>query len=396
MESKGKNLRVSRRELAVLPLADEELEATQAALLDPVDYRKSGLSLNHIIGCPLDCAYCVRHLFGNFEMKTPRRIMSDADAVQHLVGHKYFVPHRTPLQIFNRATDPFLPAVKPSTFRVLELLAARGLSNFVLLITRYKVTSEDAERLNRFAPLKITLLVTYSGIEDSCLEPASSNMAATSLERAYRAARSYRVVLYWRPLVPDLNDSDEHIKRAASLSHTAHATAFTGLFFRNEIRAYYESAGLSAPFDETARRKVLPQALEARVLTGFHRNKGRAIFRKTSCAVSFAHALPDYNGHIGIREICDICPSVQMQRCSGAWKRPSEAEVESITRSIDLSARFNINERAVVFDELDEQPRYYVQHALGYQVHDRRRPHFLGRHGRADVGWSETENDREN
>ena len=26
-----------------------------------IEYRKSGLSLNHIQGCPLDCAYCIRH-----------------------------------------------------------------------------------------------------------------------------------------------------------------------------------------------------------------------------------------------------------------------------------------------------------------------------------------------
>ncbi|HEY5990505.1 MAG TPA: hypothetical protein VIV12_29560, partial [Streptosporangiaceae bacterium] len=43
------------------------------AALDPymaliVGYRKSGLSLNHIIGCPLDCGYCVRHFWGNFDV----------------------------------------------------------------------------------------------------------------------------------------------------------------------------------------------------------------------------------------------------------------------------------------------------------------------------------------
>ena len=29
-------------------------------LLEVVEYRKSGLSLNWIIGCPLNCGYCVR------------------------------------------------------------------------------------------------------------------------------------------------------------------------------------------------------------------------------------------------------------------------------------------------------------------------------------------------
>jgi hypothetical protein len=36
-----------------------------------------------------------------------------------------------------------------------------------------------------------------------------------------------------------------------------------------------------------------------------------------------------------------------------------------------------------------EQPRYYLQHALGFQVHDVRHPHHERRHGRADVGWKD-------
>lgn len=39
--------------------------------------------------------------------------MTDAQAVEELVSHRYFQPHVTPVQVFNRATDPFLPAVRP-------------------------------------------------------------------------------------------------------------------------------------------------------------------------------------------------------------------------------------------------------------------------------------------
>ena len=46
-------------------------------LRNPIDYRKSGLSLNHIVGCPLDCAYCVRHLFDAFDLRTPLSIIDD-------------------------------------------------------------------------------------------------------------------------------------------------------------------------------------------------------------------------------------------------------------------------------------------------------------------------------
>lgn len=37
-----------------------------------IEYRKSGLSLNHIQGCPLDCAYCIRHSYGLWDQRVPR------------------------------------------------------------------------------------------------------------------------------------------------------------------------------------------------------------------------------------------------------------------------------------------------------------------------------------
>jgi len=54
----------------------------------------------------------------------------------------------------------------------------------------------------------------------------------------------------------------------------------------------------------------------------------------------------------------------------------------------------NITERAAVVAGLaSEQPRYYLQHALRFQVHDQRHPHHDHRHGRADIGWKEAPQD---
>src|SRR3954468_8964729 len=86
-------------------LAVEQRAALDPALLDIVEYRKSGLSLNWIVGCPLNCGYCVRHLFGNFTMKVPRALTDVATAFERLVTHPFFAPHRTPIQLLNRATD---------------------------------------------------------------------------------------------------------------------------------------------------------------------------------------------------------------------------------------------------------------------------------------------------
>lgn len=355
-----------------------------------VEYRKSGLSLNHIQGCPLDCAYCIRHTYGLWDQRVPRALMSDAQAVEELVQHRYFQPHVTPVQVFNRATDPFLPVVRPHTFAVLEDLDERGLTNHVLVITRHQMKPEDIERLNQLQHVKVTLLFTYSGIDDKKIEPYPSHVAAESLKLMSRPAhRRYRTVLYWRPLVPGLNDSPEHLEAASRLAQHADATVFTGLFYRGEIAAYYKANNLPEPYEDTARRKIVPETLEQRVLAAF--DNSTPLFRKTSCAVAYAHGLPDYNGHYGIRELCDICPLSQLELCAGAHRAPSPDRLREVAARLPEARGLvvvDITERAAVVSGLEtEQPRYYLQHALGFQVHDVRHPHRERRHGRADIGW---------
>jgi anti-sigma regulatory factor (Ser/Thr protein kinase) len=90
-----------------VPLLDrEQAGRLPARAREVVENRKSGLSLNHIQGCPLDCAYCIRHTYGRWDQRQPRALMSDAEAAERLVSHRYFQPHITPLRLLNRATDP--------------------------------------------------------------------------------------------------------------------------------------------------------------------------------------------------------------------------------------------------------------------------------------------------
>jgi hypothetical protein len=191
--------------------------------------------------------------------------------------------------------------------------------------------------------------------------------------------------------VPGLNDSDEHLRRAFEFAQHADATVFTGLFYRNQIADYYKTNGLPEPYEETARRKIVPATLEQRVLAAF--DSVTPLFRKTSCAVSYAHGLPDYNGHYGIRELCDICPLSQVELCAGAHRVPSPDRFRQAAQALPEARGLQvvgITDRAAVVSGLDtEQPRYYLQHALGFQVHDVVQPHLARRHGRADIGWKE-------
>ncbi|MFD9739668.1 radical SAM protein [Umezawaea sp. NPDC059074] len=377
-------------------LSQDQIGRLPARAREVVEYRKSGLSLNHIQGCPLGCAYCIRHTYGLWDQNQPRALMTDAHAVEELVGHRYFQPHVTPIQLLNRATEPFLPIVRPHTLAVLDDLDDRGLTNHVLIITRHQLTPDDIDRLNRLRHLKVTLLFTYSGIADQRVEPYPSHVAADSLKlMSAPLRRRYRTVLYWRPLVPGLNDTAEHLAAAHELSSHADATVFTGLFYRDQIADYYKANGIPEPYDDTARRKIVPETLERRVLDTFAGSP--RLFRKTSCAVSYAHGLPDYNGHYGIRELCDICPVRQLELCASAHQVPTSSRLRRIASVLPEAGALevvDITDRAAVVSGLEvEQPRYHLQHALGFQVHDGRHPHHAHRHGRADIGWKDTPHD---
>lgn len=366
-----------------LKVTGDELPDT---LRQVVDYRKSGLSLNHVVGCPLDCAYCVRHLFSNFDMKKPHLVMSDDEAVAQLVGHWAFQPNLTPIQIFNRATDPFLPIVKDHLFRCIEDLDRRRLKNPVLIITRWHVLPKDVERLAKAQNLKITVLITWSGIDNKKIEPTSCDIAEESLRVIAAKKSGLRSILYWRPIVAGLNDSDAHFNRAKNLSKLADATVFTGLFYRNEIRAYFQSVGAPDLYADVARRKILPLDVEARIIAAF----GDApIFRKTSCGIAYAHGIPDYNGHYGIREICDICPAAQLDICRKAHHVPDMANIHALARRAGIDVEgISCDDRRIEVSGSQEQQRYFMQHSLNFQVHDSKQPHHIGRHGKADIGWN--------
>lgn len=369
-------------------ISNDDRSQLRPELLDVIEYRKSGLSVNWIVGCPLDCTYCIRHTFDNYEMKVPRALMREDEAVERLVAHQNFEPHVTPVQLLNRATDPMLQAVKPRLFEMLRLLDERGLTNHVLVISRWHVRPEDCAVLNSFENIKLTLLITHSRIDDERIEPVDSTIAATSLRTAFEHADRYRTVFYWRPIVPGLNDTDKHISRALELTEHAHATVFTGLFYKNEIRDFYIAHDLPEPYEDGARRKIFPGELERRILAAASARPagGSPLFRKTSCGVAYGHGVSDYNGHYGVRELCDICPVSQVAKCAKAWTPPNIPDVTAMVEALG-GKLVTINDRAVVVAKLDEQRRYRLQHHFGYQVHDVDKPHLVHQHGRAEIGW---------
>ena len=390
-----------------LPLGPRQLRlmsAAEQAALDPymatiVGYRKSGLSLNHIIGCPLDCGYCVRHFWGNFDDKTPQMLVPTEKAIELLVGHAAFEPHVTPIQLFNKATDPFLPRVRPHLFQILQALDERGYTNHVLVITRFKVTEDDMTELESLRHLRVTLLFTYSAITDPRIEPiAKSTITVTSIRTAATHRRRTGVVLYWRPIVAGWNTAPETMAHVLDIGRDVDAIVFTGYYHKPENYQYLSSLGVELPFgpEDYHRRKTMSDELDAEVVAAW-RASGIAtpLFRKTSCGVAYAHRAADYNGHWGVPGLCDICPAKQQQRCAAAHTKPTpEVMNVALTRLGFGHVPYLVDDGHVWVAGLTEMQRYPIQHLLQYQIWNVDSPHFPGMHGRSPHGHTLAETDQ--
>jgi DNA repair photolyase len=382
-----------------LPIMPTDKQST----LDPymaqiVTYRKSGLSLNHIIGCPLDCGYCVRHFWGDFEHKTPTLLCPTPEAIGMLTSHEAFRPHTTPIQLFNKATDPFLPGVKPHLFHVLHALDDLGLTNLVLVITRFRVTPADMTELETLRHLRVTLLFTYSGITDPRIEPiAKSHITTTSIATACALKQQTKVVLYWRPIVPGWNDQSGTMAHVLATGHAADAIVFTGYYHKPQNAGYLRGLGVDIPYDEQQyhRRKTLPADLDAKVIAAWRDSRIiTPLFRKTSCGVSAAHHTADYNGHWGVRELCDICPAHQIDLCRAAHRTPQPQEFEAVLDDLGYSSDYLIEEGHAWTHGLGEQRRYAIQHTLGFQIWELDQPHLLHAHGRSLTGYHPTDTEQ--
>lgn len=377
-------------------LSEQEQEKLNPLLLEIISYRKSGLSLNHIIGCTLDCAYCVRHFFDNFEMKIPHMLCSDDEAVTKLVNHHYFIPNKTPIQIFNRATDPFLINVKTHTLEVLKKLDNLRLRNPVLIITRAKVTKEDVLELEQLRNLKITIFVTYSGIIDSRIEPiAKSQITTQSIQTIAKYKNKTRLILYWRPIVEGWNDDSDSFKRVFEMAQYVDSVVYTGYYHRPENFAYLKSIGIELNYGEFGRRKFLSADIDEKIINEYQKANIKApLFRKTSCGVAFTHGTADYNGHWGVNELCNICPNSQREICGKHYVAPSGDDFQALLDKYKYQTSFLIEDGHVWTEGLGEEKRYHIQHTLEYQVWDIEKPHFKNQHGRSPFGHVINQDDK--
>lgn len=167
-----------------------------------IEHLKSGLSINTHIGCPLGCKYCILSTIENYDGR-PQNCASPKDIIESLfTKNSFYVKGHTPLYINNR-TDPFLPEVIDSTYELLSLLSKQEIQSPIMLITKL---SPDERIIPLFDQLNILLFYTFTGLPHGMDFNSDKRISEINLEKIYSCVPKKSRFLYYRPIIPGLND----------------------------------------------------------------------------------------------------------------------------------------------------------------------------------------------
>ncbi|MEN3305269.1 MAG: hypothetical protein V7603_1471 [Micromonosporaceae bacterium] len=338
--------------------------------VEPVWPHAGMLILNPFLGCSFGCAYCFRadEQQSNvdwFLNGRPTQVVSEETVVEQLARHPLFVPGVTQLGLHTATTEPFLPQVKESTFRLLDLLDERGWHNDVMVITKHYLTAEDAARLASYTSVRLLMFLTYNA--------APAEMETMGGARGFRERRFESIdhlaryphiaaAHYYRPIVPGWNDSDDQITDALTFGERLGLTVIGGLKEIPDLVTITRRRGLSLPTVASgpAGEKYFPPSLVDRIL-GIHRDLGltSTVVGDQSCgltvmmsgragsAVSNVEALKMYDALSPRRPKCmALCPPDQLAACARP-PAPALATVHRLLAHIGFDGAAEVTETCV-------------------------------------------------
>ncbi len=321
--------------------------------LEPIVLAKNFLSINAIAGCRNNCVYCYKHGWDIKDKFIPKQIYNPQTILKALKRHKYYHP-RVPLAIHNSATDPFQTGVTETTFEILDGLEKMKISNVVGLITKEYLSKNLIKKLESYKYIRLVIFVTFS-----CLPKKYENVINDRRLATMKNLKNSKLkkVLYFRPIIKDVNDNKKTVKRIIELGEN-----YFDCIVRSSVKLdintveYMAKKGLYVdPSYDIGLNihdslKQMPADTRARVDSMLQGAK-IPYFKKTSCAISYLFKEADYNTQWVRKEYycSSSCPKEQKAKCHDkSFRKPNAKEIKKLINTLNLNVKYEIQDRQII------------------------------------------------
>lgn len=322
-----------------------------------IEHLKSGLSISTHVGCTMGCDYCVLSVVGEF-IRGPQTDNSPEAIVDSLLSdNSLFVNGETTLFINNR-TDPLLPPVEKSTYRLLELLDHNCINSPVLLITKF---SPIEQLTHFFDKLNLMYVYSYSGYKNDFNYSRLLSDIKQICKSVPKASRFH----YLRPIIPDINDNIDNIREILNRFETS---GFNGSIMAGFRVNRNNNSLLPQEMAYSTQHKLFSSDMYQTLVEDKAGNY--CIFRHTSCAISYYmhtyNKLNYYNreGHCSIKctnyGLCGVRPKIALKAVEELMNR--------YLPGISDWYYEDENEVLVIKEEVSQEHVAFIRNVLGINV----------------------------
>ena len=359
--SKYKNysLRFKRR-------LDKRMTMPVPTRFQSVSYHNTWISLDPIRGCPFNCVYCVLRHSGTTGTR-PQQLLSPKQCVTDLLEHRFFIPGKTPLAI-GTETDMFYPKNVKCLIDILAQLKAKGVNSPVILPTKAPLSKETLERIRDINLPWVFFFLSYSGLGIH-YEPG---FTSSKLEKNFDLVRScgFRLVHYWRPLLPQNTNEHAIRKMIAFSSANADATVFTGMKMHPELTRIITKDGAMHVPPELRDKKG--EWLDAETVGKIYSAAAEIcpkhpLYRHASCALACLLMQANHTGTVFRDDICrpSQCPEGQRAICRAARQIPEEMEISRVLSALGRKVPFQrFSDRVRLTGEVSQEEFAFLLHNL--------------------------------
>lgn len=247
-----------------------------------IEHLKSGLSVNTHMGCPLNCKYCILSNITDFpkqatEIESPENIVNAC-----LNNNNLYIKDLTPIFINNR-TDPLLPTVKESTYKLLSLFKENKVKSPLLLITKLAPEKQIADY---FKELNLMFIYTYTGLPKGVDYNSNDKINSYNIDKVIKYVPRESRFHYFRPIIPGLNDDVQVFENVVDTVGKYFDTTIIGgirILDRNKKLINEISGGNVKEFD--INHKVFNNSFPPQIEEVIHKYKINVV-RHTSCAIA--------------------------------------------------------------------------------------------------------------